>query len=440
MSVRRAMSLSLLVFVSSLPLIAELPERSELTKSPRYVDSTALTFDTRPAVALLDDIKVISSRNGALFGFNTPEVQLRLPKTQNSHFVQIEFGEAKLLDKKGKPVKYELERGVYMNESWSDEIRFTNPKGPKSLEFEKAVGKVLVKYPTISTISFKKGKAQKGGYDVKFDGPYVTYNANVETPKEAGFQMKSYQPIRAYDAKGRQLERAEGEEMEFEGDTPRKTIAFWGNVAELRLDVVTEWSPIEISYELPPTAKLPDSQAGMGVTPLGETTGGKVTKNLLVENATAPDPEPQEVAADADVMTRLQAAGYREATPEWYVMSAIRDSVETVQIFLEAGVPIDAKNDQGATALLHATSYQNWEVAKMLLEKGADPNIGDSNNSTPLLQASQHCEATALVKLLLKKGANPNAKAKGGGTPLMLAEAMNCSDTITLLKKAGAKK
>lgn len=45
-----------------------------------------------------------------------------------------------------------------------------------------------------------------------------------------------------------------------------------------------------------------------------------------------------------------------------------------------------------------------------------------------------------IARALIAAGANVNAKARGGATPLMMAEALQLTELVTLLKQAGAKK
>ena len=60
----------------------------------------------------------------------------------------------------------------------------------------------------------------------------------------------------------------------------------------------------------------------------------------------------------------------------------------------------------------------NLEIAKVLLENGADPNIQDEYENTLLHRAVESIEK---VKLLVKYGADINKKNSGGFTPLMWA-------------------
>lgn len=56
-------------------------------------------------------------------------------------------------------------------------------------------------------------------------------------------------------------------------------------------------------------------------------------------------------------------------------------------------------------------------IIRLLLERGANPNIRGSYGNTPLHKASFHDQAD-IVRILLYSGANPNMKNKFGATPL----------------------
>jgi ankyrin repeat protein len=65
--------------------------------------------------------------------------------------------------------------------------------------------------------------------------------------------------------------------------------------------------------------------------------------------------------------------------------------------------------------LFQAVSEQNVSVVNWLLEKGADPNARDENGVTPLMQASSAGDIE-MAQLLIGRGAKVNAKAKCLGT------------------------
>ncbi len=116
--------------------------------------------------------------------------------------------------------------------------------------------------------------------------------------------------------------------------------------------------------------------------------------------------------------------------------SAVGGDIETIQLMVDAGVPIDDPDFGGFTPLMSAAFGGNIPAVKLLLSKGANVNAvsGDGSfqkvkagtialgNWTPLLAAST-LGSPDMIKTLLDAGANVNAKDVRGMTPLMLAVA-----------------
>lgn len=81
------------------------------------------------------------------------------------------------------------------------------------------------------------------------------------------------------------------------------------------------------------------------------------------------------------------------------------------QLLKSKGVSIDAKAEDGSTALLIACN-RGWEDAvRSLLSLGANPNAAANNGRTPLLSAADGGHE-GITKLLLQAGADPNQKMR----------------------------
>ena len=94
-----------------------------------------------------------------------------------------------------------------------------------------------------------------------------------------------------------------------------------------------------------------------------------------------------------------------------------------VRLLLTHGADVHVKSQIGATPLVVAASATGSEkVVKLLLDKGADANAAENRGVTPLIAAAG-VGNTAAAKLLLERGANPNGYAAGVGqktvTPLL---------------------
>ena len=57
---------------------------------------------------------------------------------------------------------------------------------------------------------------------------------------------------------------------------------------------------------------------------------------------------------------------------------------------LEKGVEVNAKNSAGSTPLHEAALVGDWPLVRYLLSRGANPNISNRKNQTPLDVARDH--------------------------------------------------
>lgn len=118
------------------------------------------------------------------------------------------------------------------------------------------------------------------------------------------------------------------------------------------------------------------------------------------------------------------------------------------KLLIDHGAEVNARSKNGATPLIFAISHQNTPVARVLLAAHADSNIGfqlgDPSASdlerTPLYLAVANQNSDAeLVRLLLERGANPNIMdASAGNTPLTEAAFRQSKEIVSLLLAANA--
>ena len=112
-------------------------------------------------------------------------------------------------------------------------------------------------------------------------------------------------------------------------------------------------------------------------------------------------------AKDEDGMSALQ-------------MASSDGHTDIVNLLLEEGADVNAKNEDGKTALQMASSNGDTDIVKLLLEAGADVNAKDNDWGTALSDAVIH-EKQQDVKLLLENGADVNQPNKDGETPIIHA-------------------
>jgi ankyrin repeat protein len=112
-------------------------------------------------------------------------------------------------------------------------------------------------------------------------------------------------------------------------------------------------------------------------------------------------------------------------------------NIARVRQLLAGGAAVDARNDDGNTALLVAAAWGQSDVVELLLSNGADVHARDGNGMTPLhLAANGDHKKVAL--LLLGKGADVDARAFDGWTPLHVASLWGHESVVEVLVNAGA--
>lgn len=179
--------------------------------------------------------------------------------------------------------------------------------------------------------------------------------------------------------------------------------------------------------------------------------GGELVIERLAELEEPPLPREDPTAGkhvEADPATlkrRLGKLGF-EFKPEAFTFAVKDANLEAVELFLTLGMSPDTKDSGGLPVVMFACMYCQHDsppgreaIALALIAAGADVNVKDDNDSTPLIWAAQSC-GVPVIKALIDAGANVNARAKGSATPLMMAEVMSRDEIVALLKKAGAKR
>jgi ankyrin repeat protein len=105
-----------------------------------------------------------------------------------------------------------------------------------------------------------------------------------------------------------------------------------------------------------------------------------------------------------------KGGGSKERT---LLMFAAEDSAFVVKLLLEKGADPNLRNSFGETALMYAEGDE--AAAAALLEKGVDPNLQDNDGDTALIRSYFYPN---VQKLLLRSGADPAIKNNRGSTAL----------------------
>jgi ankyrin repeat protein len=134
--------------------------------------------------------------------------------------------------------------------------------------------------------------------------------------------------------------------------------------------------------------------------------------------------------------------------------AATNANVEAARLLLKAGADVNAvsaseglqvKNGNIAlgkfTALLLASSFGPAELVKTILDAGANPNVKDVRGMTPLMLAvSSEYQNPEIVRLLLAKGADLSATSSAGESARDWAAKFGKPAVMSLLKEPAVKK
>lgn len=111
---------------------------------------------------------------------------------------------------------------------------------------------------------------------------------------------------------------------------------------------------------------------------------------------------------------------------------------------LMGGADVNCRGNFGYTPLITAAKHSQLEIARLLCDRGADPNAAAAISeldgewgSTPLLWAAKNCNME-MAGLLIEKGADVGRAGGEGDTPLILSAGNNCRPLVELLISAGA--
>ncbi|XP_053647624.2 uncharacterized protein [Cherax quadricarinatus] len=112
-----------------------------------------------------------------------------------------------------------------------------------------------------------------------------------------------------------------------------------------------------------------------------------------------------------------------------------------IQLLLEAGVPVDATDDSGSTALVAAVQRTQdarlqERLLRLLLNAGADTNVGDAQGTTPLMHAAINNANNAAIILLQHEEVDPGVQDEDGNSALMYAAAFGHREIVLLILAA----
>lgn len=175
--------------------------------------------------------------------------------------------------------------------------------------------------------------------------------------------------------------------------------------------------------------KVAGTGFGMQMPPTGPLGAGqiRIVKDWIDQGAEWPD----ELAGDVPVAPPdPKAARIMEALRAGDKKSARRLLAEDPQL-------VNLRGPGGSTPLMYAALYGDSDSVRVLLERGADPNIRNHDGASALMWAVRDANKT---RLLLARGAEVDAHSHDGRTPLIIAAGRHGSSAVVrLLLDHGAK-
>jgi len=121
-----------------------------------------------------------------------------------------------------------------------------------------------------------------------------------------------------------------------------------------------------------------------------------------------------------------------------FVLAVHSGHKEIVELLIAEGADVNLKDQFDSTPLHEAVTGGHKDIAELLIANGADVNAKNDNDGTPLRDAAEggHKE---IAELLIAEGADVNAKGGiAGGTPLHGAVTFSHKEIVELLIAKGA--
>jgi hypothetical protein len=109
---------------------------------------------------------------------------------------------------------------------------------------------------------------------------------------------------------------------------------------------------------------------------------------------------------------------------------------DRVEELLRQDIDVNERAEAGWTALLYAAAQGYPRIARLLLDAGANPDMGNVLGITPLIYGARYGNLE-VCSILLEYGANTDVQDVDGRTALMVATRQGQVDVAQMLLKAG---
>ncbi|KAF5595964.1 ankyrin repeat domain-containing protein [Fusarium pseudocircinatum] len=158
--------------------------------------------------------------------------------------------------------------------------------------------------------------------------------------------------------------------------------------------------------------------------------------------------ESRERSGDAELILSAMAAhlepeeqeSYKSLGPTQQLLKACNDQnydIITSILDKHGDFNVDTRDERGMTPLAYVAGEDKVEIARLLLDRGANVNAASATSWTPLMSAAERGREE-MGFYLLQRGASPHAKDGEGYTPLHLAASAGCVRLVERLLDAGA--
>jgi ankyrin repeat protein len=129
--------------------------------------------------------------------------------------------------------------------------------------------------------------------------------------------------------------------------------------------------------------------------------------------------------------------------PGLLVDAVVNYDLNAVKRLLQQGANVNDTDAFGESALCRALTYGYMDIARILIENGADLNTQNRLGNTPLIIVINTSYASGredIARLLLQKGANIDIKNKAGETAMSIALSQQRPTVIKMLKDEKANR
>jgi uncharacterized protein len=171
---------------------------------------------------------------------------------------------------------------------------------------------------------------------------------------------------------------------------------------------------------------------------------------LLLEAVRRGDTEKAREMLDADAepdardkqgrTVLMLASTFRNDASEATSFSSIDERLAFVQLLLARGAEVDARDHRGYTALMYSAA--SWgagnPIIRVLLDANADVNALNNYQGTALMIATGKFGHVNTVRLLIDAGADLDLRDKFGHTALWYARSHHATASVRVLEQAGA--